>query len=121
MRHFIILIVTILIFLSPLIQAKEGVSTPEPLSEYNENDELPVGSGTLPESKSQMLENWSKTPSLKKLGIEPKLIWVSDLLGNPIGGVPHGFREFDNLFFGLDVNLEKLTSAPKTKFFTSMS
>ncbi len=121
LRHFFILIVTSLIFLSPLIQAKEGVPTPEPLSEYNENDELPVGAGTLPVSKSQMLGNWSKTPTLKKLGIEPKLIWVSDLLGNPIGGVHHGFREFDNLFFGLDVDLEKFMGAPKTKFFTSMS
>jgi porin len=54
-------------------------------------------------------------------GIYPRMNWVSDMLGNPVGGKKHGFREFDNLFLSLDADLSKSIHAPGTKFHTSFS
>lgn len=121
LRQLYLIIFVFLVTLSPLVQAAEGVPTPQALAEYSGNDNLPVGSGTVHNAKSNLLGNWTKNPPLEELGIDPKLIWTSDLLGNPIGGVHQGFREFDNLFLGVDIDLKKFMGAPNTKFYTSMS
>lgn len=121
LRQFCIIISLCLIAFSPLIHAREGVPTPQALSEYSRNDNLPVGSGIVHDKKSNMLGDWAKNPPLERLGIDPKLIWASDLLGNPVGGVHQGFREFDNLFLGIGIDLKKFMGAPNTKFYTSMS
>lgn len=121
LRKFIIVFFPLLLFFCDHSYSSEGdVDRAATISVHN-IDNVHVGSGTLPVAKSNMLGNWSKIPLFEKNGIEPKLIWTSDLLGNPIGGVHQAFREFDNLFLGVNVNLEQFMGAPKTIFYTSMS
>jgi porin len=54
-------------------------------------------------------------------GISPTVTWVSDLAGNPVGGLRQGFTECDNL--GIDVmsDLNTLWNIPNAKFHVSMS
>lgn len=60
-------------------------------------------------------------PRLEDDGITTTLTWVSDMMGNPVGGLRQGFTECDNL--GLDTlfDLDKLCQIPGAKFHVSMS
>jgi porin len=54
-------------------------------------------------------------------GITPSLSFVSDMLGNPVGGLRHGFTEADNLGFSAVFDLEKLYCVDGGSFLVSMS
>jgi porin len=58
---------------------------------------------------------------LARQGITPTLTWVSDMLGNPIGGQRQGFTEFDNTGLDIHFDLEKLLEINKAQFHVSMS
>jgi len=74
----------------------------------------------LPEAG--MLGNWfGLRPALAKLGIVPTVAWLTDVQGNPVGGQRQAVREFDNLYAGVDIDLEKLLRAPGTSFSLSLS
>jgi len=60
-------------------------------------------------------------PALERVGIVPTVNFVSDVQGNPLGGERQALREFDDLFVGLNVELEKLVGAPGTKFHVGFS
>jgi porin len=54
-------------------------------------------------------------------GITPTVTWVSDMVGNPVGGLRHGFTEAENLGIDFVCDLEKLRGIDDTKFHVSMS
>jgi porin len=51
---------------------------------------------------------WGLRTRLEDLGITPSLTFVSDLAGNPVGGMRRGFTEADNLGLNVDLDLDKL-------------
>src|SRR5262249_60245244 len=51
----------------------------------------------------------------------PSLTFVSDLAGNPVGGMRRGFTEADNLGFNLNVDLDKTCGLQGGSFQFSMS
>ena len=58
---------------------------------------------------------------LLDLGITPSLIFVTDVLGNPVGGQHQGLRESDDLGLDLTVNLNKLAGWSGARFHLSFS
>jgi porin len=60
-------------------------------------------------------------PALQHDGINPSLVLVSDLAGNPIGGKRHGFTEADDLGFDVRFDLDRLCGLPGAKADLSMS
>jgi porin len=60
-------------------------------------------------------------PRLKDSGITPSLTFVSDLAGNPCGGLRQGFTECDNLGFDMSSDLNKLVGMEGATFHLSMS
>ena len=58
---------------------------------------------------------------LLDLGIVPSLIFVTDVLGNPVGGRQQGLRESDDLGLDLTVNLDKLAGWSGARFHLSFS
>jgi porin len=65
--------------------------------------------------------SWAASPALQRFGITPALNLTSDIQGNPGGGMTHGFRQFTNIFAGLEIDLQTLLGAPGTTFFASFS
>jgi porin len=51
---------------------------------------------------------WGARTKLEDEGITPSLTFVSDLAGNPVGGMRQGFTECDNLGLNLNFDLNKL-------------
>jgi porin len=73
-------------------------------------------------SQPNMFGDWSGLrTAMGRLGIVPTVSWVTNVLGNPIGGVDQALREFDNLAVELDVDLATLIGAPGTKFHIGLS
>ena len=58
---------------------------------------------------------------LLDLGITPSLIFVTDVLGNPVGGQHQGLRESDDLGLDLTVDLDKLAGWSGARFHLSFS
>src|SRR5262249_38089323 len=58
---------------------------------------------------------------LEDQGITPSLTFVSDLAGNPVGGIRHGFTEADNLGLNVNFDLDKICGHKGGSFFVSMS
>jgi porin len=58
---------------------------------------------------------------LEDRGITPTLTFVTDALGNPTGGLRHGFRAANNLGLDLGFDLEKLAGLNGGSFEVSMS
>ena len=58
---------------------------------------------------------------LLDLGITPSLIFVTDVLGNPVGGQHQGLRESDDLGLDLTVNLDRLAGWSGARFHLSFS
>ena len=58
---------------------------------------------------------------LEERGITPTLTFVTDALGNPIGGVSHGFKGASNLGLDLQFDLAKLAGLPGASFDISFS
>jgi porin len=54
-------------------------------------------------------------------GITPTVTWVSNIAGNPTGGMKSGFTEAENLGFDCVFNLEKLRGIENTNFHVSLS
>jgi porin len=54
-------------------------------------------------------------------GVTPTLTFVSDMLGNPVGGMRQGFTEADNLGFSANFDLEKRYGIEGGSFLYSMS
>jgi len=50
---------------------------------------------------------WGLLPRLEDNGITPTLNFVSDMMGNPVGGMRQGFTEADNVGFNAVFDLEK--------------
>ena len=58
---------------------------------------------------------------LLDLGIVPSLIFVTDVLGNPVGGRRQGLRESDDLGLDLTVDLDRLAGWSGARFHLSFS
>jgi porin len=59
--------------------------------------------------------------TLEQLGIVPRLTFVTDVLGNPVGGQRQAVRETDNLGIDLAVDLEKLAGWTGSRLHVSFS
>src|SRR5262247_4155383 len=56
-----------------------------------------------------LLGDWyGVRPWLEERGFTPTFTFVTDALGNPSGGMRHGFTGFSNVAFSLVTDLEKL-------------
>jgi porin len=64
---------------------------------------------------------WGVRTRLEDEGITPSLTFESDILGNPVGGIRHGFTEADNLGLNVKFDLDKLYGLQGGTFFVSMS
>jgi porin len=64
---------------------------------------------------------WGLRTRLEDQGITPTLTFVSNLAGNPVGGMRHGFTDADNLGLNLNFDLDKLYGLQGASFFYSMS
>jgi porin len=64
---------------------------------------------------------WGLRTRLEDNGVTPTLTFVSDLLGNPVGGVRQGFTEADNLGLNVLMDLEKLYGIRGGTFLASLS
>jgi len=58
---------------------------------------------------------------LLDLGITPSLVFVTDVLGNPVGGRRQGLRESDDLGLDLTADLDKLAGWSGARFHLSVS
>src|SRR5262245_44065397 len=64
---------------------------------------------------------WGLRTRLEDQGITPCLTFVSDLAGNPVGGMRRGFTEADNLGLNVDFDLDKLYGLKGGNFQVSTS
>jgi porin len=64
---------------------------------------------------------WGVRTRLEDQGITPTLTFVSNLAGNPVGGIRHGFTDADNTGLNLNFDLNKLYGLEGGTFFYSMS
>jgi porin len=64
---------------------------------------------------------WGLRTRLEGEGITTSLTFVSDLAGNPVGGLRHGFTEADNLGLNVNCDLDKIYGVKGGAFFVSMS
>ena len=72
--------------------------------------------------QEHLLGDWLGLRSwLEGHGITPTVTFVMDALGNPIGGVRHGFRQASNLGLDLGFDLEKLFGLAGGSFELSFS
>ena len=60
-------------------------------------------------------------PKLETLGITPTLTFVTDVLGNPLGGMRSGLRESNNLGLDVAIDLERLIGWTGGSFDVSFS
>jgi porin len=58
---------------------------------------------------------------MEKSGTVPTITWVSDMAGNPFGGLRQGFTECDNLGVDFMSDLNTICHIPDAKFHVSMS
>ena len=58
---------------------------------------------------------------LSELGIEPKITYATDSLGNPVGGESQGFTYWHNVGVAVPVNFEKLAGLKGSTFMVSAS
>lgn len=69
-----------------------------------------------------LLDDWcGYRTQLEEDGITPSVTFVSDMLGNPVGGLRQGFAEADNLGVNIGVDLEKRYGLEGGHFLLSMS
>ncbi|MGD9636073.1 MAG: carbohydrate porin, partial [Pirellulales bacterium] len=88
----------------------------DPVSERNFESDVLV----LP--VDHLLGDWCGWRTmLEDDGISPSVTFVSDMLGNPVGGREQGFAEADNLGVNLAVDLEKRYGWKGGKFLFTMS
>ena len=94
-----------------------------PFHILQEHIELPPAPPTVPLPYSDhLLGTWDDLrPALEHDGFRPSLTFVSDLAGNPVGGVHKGFTEADNLGFALYVDLERLWGLQGARLDLSMN
>lgn len=70
----------------------------------------------------RLLGDWlGVLPRLEDDGITPSVTFVSDMLGNPVGGVSQGFTEANNLGVNIVFDLEKRYGLEGGSFLSSMS
>ena len=72
--------------------------------------------------QAHLLGDWGGTRTwLEERGVTPTVTFVTDALGNPIGGVRHGFKGASNLGVDLQFDLAKLAGLPGASFDISFS
>ena len=89
----------------------------------------PVGTRTFADTPFQLVlpqahlfGDWGGTRTwLEERGVTPTVTYVIDALGNPIGGVRHGFKGASNVGLDLQFDLEKLAGLPGASFDVSFS
>jgi hypothetical protein len=64
---------------------------------------------------------WGVRTRLEDEGIAPSLTFESNIAGNPVGGMRHGFTEADNLGLNVNFDLDKLYGLKGGTFYVSMS
>lgn len=78
--------------------------------------------GVLVLPVDHLLGDWcGYRTQLEEDGITPSVTFVSDMLGNPVGGLRQGFAEADNLGVNIGVDLEKRYGMTGGHFLLSMS
>jgi porin len=88
----------------------------EPFAERNFGDDV------LVLKADHLFGDWcGYRTQLESGGVTPSLSFVSDMLGNPVGGLRQGFTEADNLGFSAVFDLEKLYCIDGGTFLVSMS
>ena len=91
-------------------------TAPVPVSQRNFRDDLI----SLP--VDHLLGDWwGVRTRLVDKGITPSLTFVTNLAGNPVGGIRHGFTEADNLGFNLNFDLDKLCGLEGGTFIYTMN
>jgi porin len=108
-----------------------GVSQPEeitePLETIEEQLEEPASernfeSDVLVLPVDHLLGDWCGWRTMfEDDGITPSVTFVSDMLGNPVGGREQGFAEADNLGLNVVVDMEKRYGMRGGHFLVSMS
>jgi porin len=72
--------------------------------------------------RDHLLGDWFTTRTwLEERGITPTLTFVTDSLGNPMGGREQGFTTANNVGLDLNFDLEKLANLEGASFLLSMS
>src|ERR1044071_6761388 len=72
--------------------------------------------------REHLLGDWYGVRTwLEDHGVTPTLTLVTDALGNPVGGVRHGFRGASNLGLDLRFDLDKLVGLAGGSFDVSFS
>jgi porin len=96
--------------------ASIAAASDAPFSERNFRDDVLV----LP--VDHLLGDWlGLRTRLEDDGITPSLNFVSDLFGNPVGGLQQGFTEADNVGLNLTFDLDKRRGIDGGSFLCSMS
>ena len=73
-------------------------------------------------TNARLLGDWfGLLPHLADQGVVPTLTWVSDMVGNPIGGLRQGFTESENLGLNIAVDLDKFAGWKGATFTVSLS
>src|SRR5262249_10813771 len=95
----------------PSTQAPAGVRTLSPTTPFQ-----------LILPSKHLLGDWhGQRGWLEERGFTPTLTFVTDALGNPSGGMRHGFTGFSNVGFNLVTDLEKLYGPKGGAFEFSIS
>jgi porin len=83
--------------------------------------DLPAAGRSLAE-RQYLTGDWGGLRSrLHELGITPTLTFVTDVQGNPVGGLQQRLRETDDLGLDITANLERLVGWPGGLFGVSFS
>lgn len=116
---------------SPSATADSGAGTPASPSTSSSTPVVDANSNVASRSfhapalnlpREHLFGDWlGVRTTLENCGITPTVTFVSDLLGNPVGGQRQGFTECDNLGLDLMFDLNKLCGLEGGKFHVSMS
>jgi porin len=104
----------------PLDSETSGLAT----APGNATTKLPPVNRSFPltPSTGHLFGTWGGAlPYLESQGITPSLNFTSDMAGNPVGGITHGFTAANNLGLGLLFDLDKIASIPNTTFLVQVS
>jgi porin len=76
----------------------------------------------LTPTQGHLFGNWlGALPYLQNLGVTPSLTFVSDMAGNPVGGIRHGFTSANNLGLSLLFDAQKIAHIQGGSFLVQVS
>jgi porin len=113
------------------VATEETQTTPAPdgpnAGSHFDDDDIEVPERTFYESAlmlppAHLLGDWlGWRTRMEQSGLTPKVMWVTNLAGNPTGGRAQGFTETENLGIDLTYDLSHMAGIHDGKFHISMS